>query len=145
LRPVVGTRVAAPVALLVLAVLVVNGSAPSIVLAASMTLLVAACVARPDHGLRGCLEARALRFVGAVSYELYLVHVAAITAVKRLAPGHAANAPFVFACGLAAALPLAYVLHRAVGVPFEPLRARLRTPPASTEAKPFEAPSASLP
>ncbi len=145
LRPLVGTRVASPVALGILAVLVVSGSAPSIVIAASMTLLVAACVARPDHGLRGGLEARPLRFVGAISYELYLVHVAAITAVKRIVPGHAANAPFVFACGLALALPLAYVLHRAVGVPFEPLRARLRQQPAGAGAKPFEAASAPLP
>jgi len=126
LRPLVGTRVAAPVALLVLGALVVDGSAPAVVVAASMTLLVVACVARPDHGLRACLEARPLRFVGAISYELYLVHVAAITAVKRLAPARAADAPFVFALGLALALPLAYLLHRAVGVPLEPLRARLR-------------------
>ena len=126
LRPLIGSRVAAPVALLVLGALVVDGRAPALVVAASMTLLVIACVVRPDHGLRACLEARPLRFVGAISYELYLVHVAAITALKRLAPVRAADAPFVFALGLALALPLAYLLHRAVGVPLEPLRARLR-------------------
>jgi peptidoglycan/LPS O-acetylase OafA/YrhL len=134
LSPIVGARAAAPVALLLLAALVVDGRAPALLLATSMSLLVATCAVRSDHGLRGVLEAPPLLFVGAISYELYLVHVAAITAVKHVAPAHADDAPLVFACGLAAALPLAYVLHRAVGVPLEPLRARLRTPQAREEA-----------
>jgi peptidoglycan/LPS O-acetylase OafA/YrhL len=134
LSPIVGVRAAAPIALLLLAALVVEDHAPSLAIAASMSLLVATCAVRPDHGLRGLLDASPLLFVGAISYELYLVHVATITAVKRVAPAHAANAPLVFACGLAAALPLAYVLHRAVGVPLEPLRARLRAPQPRGEA-----------
>lgn len=142
LRPIVGARAAAPIALLLLAALVVDGRAPSLAIAASMSLVVAACAARPDHGLRGLLDAPPLLFVGAISYELYLVHVTAITAVKRVAPAQAANAPLVFACGLAAALPLAYALHRAVGVPLEPLRARLRTPQARGEAGEASLPSA---
>ena len=126
LRPVLGQRAAAPVALLVLVALVVDGSAPPVVIGAWMTLLVAACAVRRDHGLRAVLEARPLRFVGAISYELYLVHVGAITAVKRIAPAHAGDAPFVFVCGLALAVPLAYALHLAVDAPLLPLRARLR-------------------
>ena len=126
LRPVLGVRVAAPAALLFLLALVVDGSAPLVVIAAAMTLLVAACAVRRDHGLRAVLEARPLRFVGAISYELYLVHVGAITAVKRIAPAHASDAPFVFVCGLALGVPIAYALHRAIGTPLLPLRARLR-------------------
>ncbi len=126
LRPLIGDRAAAPAALLLVAVLVVQGR-PPLVVAFSMTLLVATCVARRDHGLVSLFEARPLRFVGTISYELYLVHVGAITAVKLLAPAHAAEAPLVFVCGLAIALPLAYLLYRAVDVPLLPLRARLRT------------------
>ena len=126
LRPILGMRASSPAALLLLAMLVVNGRAPPIAIAVSMSLLVATCAARRDHGLRACLEARPLLFVGTISYELYLVHVAAITAVKRVAPAHAGNAPLVFACGLALALPMAYAPsscgRRAA-------RASARTPP----------------
>lgn len=134
LSPIVGMRAAAPIALLLLATLVLEDRVPSLVIAASMSLLVATCAVRPDHGLRDLLEAAPLLFVGAISYELYLVHVATITAVKRVVPTHAADAPLVFACGLASALPLAYALHRAVGVPLEPLRARLRAPQSRGQA-----------
>lgn len=128
LRPLIGLRMAAPIALLVLAALVVDGRAPFLAIVGSMTLLVGACVVRADHGLRAVLEARALRFVAAISYELYLVHVGAITAVKRLAPAHAGDAPLVFVFGLVLALPLAYLLHLAVDAPLQPARARLRGP-----------------
>jgi peptidoglycan/LPS O-acetylase OafA/YrhL len=131
LRPLLGARASAPIALALLAVLVVQGR-PPLVIAASMTLLVAACVMRADHGLVALLEMRPLRFVGAISYELYLVHVGAITAVKLLTPAHAADAPRVFVFGLALALPLAYLLYRAVDVPLLPLRARLRSPPRAS-------------
>ena len=145
LRPILAARAASPAALLLLVTLVVDGRAPPIVRAVSMSLLVATCAVRGDHGLRACLEARPLLFVGTISYELYLVHVAAITAVKRIVPAHAGDAPLVFACGLALALPMAYVLHRAVGVPLEPLRARLRMPQPGRGAPAPEAASPAPP
>ncbi len=130
LRPLLGGRASAPVALALLAALVALDGSPLVLIELAMTLLVGACVVRADHGLRGLLEARPVRFVGTLSYALYLVHVAAITAVKRLAPGLAESAPFVFACGgLALGIPLAYALHRLVDVPLQPLRARLRPAP----------------
>lgn len=127
--PAIGARIASPVALVVLVVLVAEGRAPFLAIVAAMTLLVGACVVRADHGMRSVLEARPLRFLASISYELYLVHVAVITAVKRLAPDvHALadDAPFVFTVGLGIAIPLAYGLHCLVGRPLEALRARLR-------------------
>ncbi|HEY3820820.1 MAG TPA: acyltransferase [Polyangiaceae bacterium] len=129
LRRLLGLRASAPAALGILAVLVVEERTPLVLVQLAMTLLVGACSIRPDHGLRAALEARPVRFVGTISYALYLVHVAAITAVKRLAPGLAESAPIVFAGGLALAVPLAYALHRLVDVPLQPLRARLRPAP----------------
>jgi peptidoglycan/LPS O-acetylase OafA/YrhL len=131
LRPVLATRLAAPTALLLVAVLVVHGQ-PPLVIAVAMTLLVAACAVRGDHGLATVLESPPVRFVGAISYELYLVHVGLITAVKKLAPAHADDAPRVFMFGLALALPVAYLLHLAVDRPLLPLRARLRGAPRQT-------------
>jgi peptidoglycan/LPS O-acetylase OafA/YrhL len=129
LRGLLGWRAASPLALMLLAFLVAYPGAPLVVLQLSMTLLVGACVVRSDHGLRAVLEARPALFIGTISYSLYLVHVAAITAVKRLVPPWSENAPFVFACGLALAVPLAYALHRVLDIPLQPLRARLRAAP----------------
>jgi peptidoglycan/LPS O-acetylase OafA/YrhL len=129
LRPVLGLRASAPLALALLAVLVVDGRAPLVAVGLAMTLLVGACCFRADHGLQTLLDAPPVRWVGTVSYALYLVHVTAITAVKRLAPAHASEAPLVFVAGLALALPLAYALHRGLDVPLQALRARLRRVP----------------
>jgi peptidoglycan/LPS O-acetylase OafA/YrhL len=126
LRPLLSRRVSAPAALVLVAVLVADGRAPAVVVALAMTLLVGSCAARADHGLRALLEARPVRWVGTISYALYLVHVGAITAVKRLVPARADDAPFLFAAGLALGLPLAYALHRGLDVPLQPLRRRLR-------------------
>lgn len=126
LRPVLGARASAPAVLAILAVLVVDGRAPGAVVGFAMASLVAACAVRSDHGLHVALNARPVRWVGTVSYALYLVHVAAITGVKRALPALADDAPFVFVAGLTVALPLAYALHRAVDVPLQPLRSRLR-------------------
>jgi peptidoglycan/LPS O-acetylase OafA/YrhL len=126
LRRVLGLRVSSPLALFVLFALVADGRAPAAAVQLAMTALVGACCMRPDHGLRAVLEAPPVRWVGTISYALYLVHVTAIGAVRRLVPSEAANAPFVFVTGLALALPLAYAIHRAVDVPLQALRARLR-------------------
>jgi len=127
LRRWLGWRVSAPLVLVILAALVVSGRGPVLLPQLAMTLLVGACSVRSDHGLRPLLEARGVRFVGTLSYALYLVHVAAITALKRVVPALAENALFVFfAGGLALGIPLAYALYRIVDVPLQPLRARLR-------------------
>jgi peptidoglycan/LPS O-acetylase OafA/YrhL len=133
LRPLVAQRASAWIAFALLLTLVVL-PAPPFAVQLAMALLVGACVARPDHGLRAALEARAIAFVGTISYALYLVHVAAITAVKLTFPAVAADAPVVFFAGLALAIPLAYALHRAVDVPLQPLRARLRGTEKKLEA-----------
>jgi peptidoglycan/LPS O-acetylase OafA/YrhL len=125
LRRALGLRCSSPLALFALAALV-GGRAPAVAVPLAMTALVGACCMRPDHGLRAVLEAPPVRWIGTISYALYLVHVTAIGAVRRLAPSQAADAPFVFAAGLILALPLAYALHRAVDVPLQVLRARLR-------------------
>jgi peptidoglycan/LPS O-acetylase OafA/YrhL len=121
-----GERISAPAALGVLAVLVVDGRAPLVLVHLAMTLLVGACSARPDHGLRAMLDAPPVKWIGTISYPLYLVHVAVFGAVKHGIPAVAADAPLVFAIGLVAALPVAYALHRALDVPLQSLRRRLR-------------------
>jgi len=51
-----------------------------------MTLLVAACVVRPDHSLVALLDRPWVRWVGTVSYGIYLFHVGLITFARRALP-----------------------------------------------------------
>jgi peptidoglycan/LPS O-acetylase OafA/YrhL len=126
LAVLLGHRASAPAMALLLVALVVWFPMPVIFVQGAMALLVAACCVRPDHGLRRWLDSGPLRVVGTLSYSLYLVHVTAIGAAKRLLPGHASDAPLVFVVGLALGLPLAWGLHKLVEVPLMGLRARLR-------------------
>jgi peptidoglycan/LPS O-acetylase OafA/YrhL len=126
LSVLLGHRASAPAMAVLVAALVVWLPMPVIFVQTAMALLVAACCVRPDHGLVRWLQVRPARAVGTLSYSLYLVHVTAIAAAKRLFPAHASDAPLVFVVGLALGLPLAWLLHRAVEVPLLALRARLR-------------------
>jgi peptidoglycan/LPS O-acetylase OafA/YrhL len=121
-----GRRLAAPTLAAILVALLADLSASLLMIHLVMALLVAACCIRSDHGLAWLVDARPVSWMGSISYGLYLVHVAAITAVKRVFPGHASDAPFVFVAGLVVAVPLAWGLHKAVEVPLLGLRARLR-------------------
>jgi peptidoglycan/LPS O-acetylase OafA/YrhL len=126
LAVVLGRRASAPAMALLVAALVSWLPMPVVFVQAAMALLVVACCARPDHGLSRWLESGPVRTVGTLSYSLYLVHVIAIGAAKRLLPGHASDAPLVFVVGIALGLPLAWALHRGIEVPLQGMRARLR-------------------
>lgn len=82
---VLGRRWSAPATAAALA-LALALSLPLLVVGAAMTALVVACTIRPDHGLALPLQWRPLRFVGEVSYGIYLFHMLAVNAVRRLVP-----------------------------------------------------------
>ena len=65
-----------------------------------LAVLVGACVVRPDHGLARLTDAAPVRWVGTVSYGMYLLHVSAITAARRLLPV-GSSVPVVFAVAAA--------------------------------------------
>ena len=55
---------------------------PLTILYAVFALLVAACSIREDHGLAPLLRLGPLRFVGTVSYGVYLMHMLAVNAIR---------------------------------------------------------------
>jgi peptidoglycan/LPS O-acetylase OafA/YrhL len=83
---VLGARPSAPIAIVALAVLVAWDKAPLVVVHLAMAALVGACSIRPDHGLARLTDPEPIRHVGAVSYGMYLFHVAVIGAVKYALP-----------------------------------------------------------
>jgi peptidoglycan/LPS O-acetylase OafA/YrhL len=74
------------------------------------------------------LESRAMRFVGRVSYPLYLTHPIALGfAAAAIGPGGAVAETAYLVLGLALAVALAYALHRAIEKPLIELGRRTAT------------------
>lgn len=134
-RALVGFRGAPVVALGLLTGALLSTRVPLDATHALVALLVATCVVREDHALARLLALPALRHVGEVSYGIYMLHLAAIAAVKlALGPTRAEawDGAAVFALALPLAVGLATASHRL----FErPLQRRLSARP------PKEAPS----
>lgn len=124
-------RVTAPLLLLALG-LAIATDAPLLAIHLSMVLLVGAVVVRGDHGLARLLDARAPRFIGEVSYGIYLLHVSAITAAKWLLSG--AGALPVFALAAAGSIGLAALSYRYLETPFLRMASRHGSTRSATPA-----------
>jgi peptidoglycan/LPS O-acetylase OafA/YrhL len=121
---VLGWRGAAPLLLLASIALLALPATPYVSLSLCLAALVASVALREDSGLGWLLEPRAVRWIGAVSYSLYLVHITAIGLIKRFLPEMREHALGVFALGLPLSLLLAYAAHRAIERPMLALRRR---------------------
>ena len=101
---IAGQPWSAPLALGLL-VLVMSFESPSLIVALVMTYLVTVCVIRNDHYLRPLFANRFVRYVGSISYGMYLLHMIALNAVRRILGSHASqSALFVCTCALATGL-----------------------------------------
>jgi len=132
LAPLLGRRLMAPLAL-VLLVATVTPASFSMMWAwfadLSMVLLVGACVIREDNGLAPVLTWRPIVHVGVVSYGTYLVHMLAFNLVKRIVP----NAGVVlFATTVLTAVLLATLSFRHFESRFLRLKRRFSADPASS-------------
>jgi peptidoglycan/LPS O-acetylase OafA/YrhL len=121
----------APLSLLTALALLAWPSAPLLGFQLALTALVGACVVRARSGLAPLLEARAMSYVGRVSYALYLLNLTAIGLVRRAFPERASSPLFVFALSLPLALGLAALSQRYLEAPLLSRRARFRRGPLS--------------
>ena len=127
LYAVLGKVWSAPLSLAAVLALLAWPSAPLFGFQASLAALLGACVIREDHVLARPLQARAVSYIGRVSYGLYLLNSAAIGVVRRAFPAHAQSAGFVFLLSVPLALALAALSHRYWEAPFLRLRGRFRS------------------
>jgi peptidoglycan/LPS O-acetylase OafA/YrhL len=95
----------APLAAVLLA-LCVAFDAPMLLISLVMACLVTTCAIRPDHLLRRALENRVLRYLGTISYGMYLLHMLAVNAARRLV-GFAHSPGLTFVVALLAVTALA--------------------------------------
>lgn len=124
-RSVLGRAWSAPLALAAMFALLASPSAPLFGFQLALAALVGACVIREDHALAGLLHTRALRYIGSVSYGLYLLNSTAIGLVHRALPAH--SAPFVFLLAVPLSLALAALSHRYWEAPFMRWRTHFRS------------------
>jgi peptidoglycan/LPS O-acetylase OafA/YrhL len=121
----------APLALAALVAALAIPATPMALVALAMTALIVTCSIRPDHPLRWVLEHRALRYVGTISYGMYLLHMLALNASRRLVPG--AGVLLHFAVAAALTILAAAISHRYFERPILALKdrlgGRLTTPP----------------
>jgi peptidoglycan/LPS O-acetylase OafA/YrhL len=89
-----------------------------------LAALVAACCIREDNLAAPLLTARPMRFVGKISYGMYLLHMFAINSVRPIL-GTLFGVP-VFVAGTGVTTALAYVSYRWFETPILRYRDRLR-------------------
>ncbi len=122
-RPVLGNLFAAPVALLGLLVCYLYVFEPGMIV--FMVLLVGACCIRQDNGLKWVLSNPLARYIGTISYGLYLLHMIALNATKAVRKPHDW---LFFAIAMASSIALASASYWMYEVPFLRLKNRFRKP-----------------
>lgn len=120
---ILGWRWCAPIAL-VAVLACIAGDAPLLLVGGAMTALVLACALRPDHGLT-ILTWRPIRYVGEVSYGIYLFHMLCVNAIRRVLPLPDA---LLFPAALALTILVAGLSHAWFERPILRLKERLLAP-----------------
>ena len=100
---------------------------PMLVVAGAMAFLVMTTAIRRDHGLRAVLDNRALRYVGSISYGMYLLHMLCVNAVHRLILPHGSDVA-TFAVALLLTIGVATISYRVYEERFLRLKDRLTAP-----------------
>lgn len=127
-RRVLGHRVSAPLAIVTLLVLLWADDTPLLLVHLAMVALVGAVCIRRDNGLSSFLELRPMRWVGKVSYGMYLLHISAIWVAKAVLPPDAQTPGLLFVIALPVTLVFAGASFRYFERPLLSLRSRFRAP-----------------
>lgn len=123
LAPLAARAWSAPLAAVLLLAAWSSPAVPVLLLDVAMVWLVTCACARPVNPLSPLLSNRVVRYVGSISYGMYLVHMLAANSVRRLFP--AAPALGIFASTLGLTIVAAALSHRFVERPFLEIKDRL--------------------
>lgn len=134
LERALGRGGAAPAALLAIPAAVALG-APMLLTHLLMVLLVLSVSLRQDHPLAALLAHRVPRYVGTISYGMYLLHMLSFNLVRRLLPDDWQSKAVLFLTVLAVSIAAATISYYAFERWFLRLKDRWRRP-STTRAVP---------
>lgn len=132
-HPIVGQRWSPLAALVLMGVALGFEDTPPLLLHLSMVYLVVSCCVRSDHLLRGLFANPIARHGGTISYGMYLLHMLAMNAARRIAPG--APDVVIFVLALALSITVATVSYRVFERPFLRLKERFGRRPLPAAAQ----------
>ncbi|OJH34776.1 acyltransferase family protein [Cystobacter ferrugineus] len=123
---VLGQPWSVPVLVVLTAAAVRYRETPLVVSSLLFTALTVAMCIRPRHVLAPLVEHPALRYVGSISYGIYLMHMLALNLVRRLVPHDVVPSPLVvhYVLTLAVSIGLATLSYRYFESPFLRLKNR---------------------
>jgi peptidoglycan/LPS O-acetylase OafA/YrhL len=125
---VAGKVWSAPLAAALLIFTLALSNPPLLLVHLAMTYLVVTCCIRSDHLLQAVLANRVIRYVGTISYGMYLLHMLAINAARRIAPEWGAGAFFVL--GSLVTVALASISYWLLERPILRIKERFENRPA---------------
>jgi len=117
-----GQAWALPALLLVLPAVCASAAIPTLMCYVVMALVVGACCIRPDSGAGWLLSNAPVRYLGTISYGMYLLHMLSLNAAKKLTGGD--GWLFLFT-GLAITILAATLSYRFLETPFLRLKERI--------------------
>ncbi len=126
LMQIVGRRHSATLVAVVVVSLVIVPWAKTPVLHLGLAVLVLCCSVRHDHGLVRLFDSEGTRFIGRISYGIYLWHVPLIGLVRTLCPSLREQAGTVFVLALPLSVAVATLSHRLFEQPLLELGTRFR-------------------
>jgi peptidoglycan/LPS O-acetylase OafA/YrhL len=121
---VLGPAWSAPAALAALAVAAAVPATPNFVMHLLMVWLVGACCIRRRHLLSPLLGNPVVRYVGGVSYGMYLLHMLALNVARRVVPAQQFSPVTTFLATLALTVVAAGLAYRFYELPFLRLKQR---------------------
>jgi peptidoglycan/LPS O-acetylase OafA/YrhL len=121
---VLGPAWSAPAALAALAVTAAIPGTPIFGIQLVMVWLVGACCIRPHHLLSPWLGNPVVRYVGTISYGMYLLHMLALNVARRVVPAPQCGPVATFLAALALTIVAAALAYRFYELPFLKLKQR---------------------
>jgi peptidoglycan/LPS O-acetylase OafA/YrhL len=134
-----GHNCSAPASFLMLGLSLFLPGVPTMVVILLMTCLVGSCCIRDDHCLYPFLANPLIRYVGTISYGMYLIHRLAIRVTQTVVSEHHERPLLVFLAALVLTVVAAGISYRFYEQPFLRLKNRFRLEPLSEARAALEA------
>ena len=137
---VAGRKLSALIGAVAVSACIVLDGVPVVLVYLSMTYWVTACALRSDQPLSLALSNRVVRYLGTISYGMYLLHMFALNGARRILGAEVGFEVFIVA--LSMSVIGASMSHRFFELPFLRLKAQIAQRPETRTSLPVPMPRA---